>query len=644
MESLTAEENAEVEGWGSFLEELAERHAHPLNINSATREDLERLPFLSGEQTEAVLAHIYRYGPLKTMDELVLIRELDYESRRFLCLFFYAGEVEKEKEELRWKTLLRSGKNTVITRMEIPLYQRDGYRSHSDEELLKNPNKKYLGNALYHSWRYQYAFGNKIFWGLVAEKDAGEPFGSYGNWSYDFFSFHVFCRDVRPWLKTVALGDYRLAFGEGLVLNNGFPFGRDGTFASSPAQGIRRYASTSEADFFRGTAATFRWGNVDISAFYSHRKLDATPIGEDSVSSLRTDGLHRTLSELERKHNVTAQLAGGNVTWRCGNYRLGVTSCYLHTDKCFAPGNALYRAYYPHGNRFFTSGAHYGYSGYHLSFSGETAYSDNRGGWATLNRATYRVNARYRLTLLQRFYSYRYYSFHGAAFGEESRVQNESGVYAGLEASPLDYLQLMAYADFFHSPWPRYTMTHSSSGQKGMIQLRYACRRNVNVVLRYRVRHKEKSDIYFYDHWLKGQLNVSVPQQWDMQTSALFHGRTNADTRERSNGFAFVQTVKKSWAKDIVRFSALLAYFRTDDYDSRLYFYEPGLLYTFYYPAYYGRGLRAAVTLRGSWNGLTLMGKYGLTHYFDRDAIGSGTQRIDSSSKNDISLQLKYDF
>lgn len=34
--------------------------------------------------------------------------------------------------------------------------------------------------------------------------------------------------------------------------------------------------------------------------------------------------------------------------------------------------------------------------------------------------------------------------------------------------------------------------------------------------------------------------------------------------------------------------------------------------------------------------------RYGLLHYFNRDSIGSGTQRINSPTQNDISLQLRW--
>jgi len=642
IESISTQENLESEEWAKYMEELNEWHEHPLNINTATKEDLARFSFLTAEQVEAVLAYIYRYGPMKTLGELQLISELDYESRNFLCLFVYIGPVEENTNRFQVKNLLKSGKHTLITRMDIPLYQRDGFKSYSDEELLKNPNKKYLGNALYHSLRYGYVCKNRIFWGFGAEKESGEPFGNYGNWSYDAFSFHFFCRDY-GYIKTLALGDYKLSFGEGVVLNTGFSLGKSDMPFSSCPQGIRRHASVAGDDVLRGAAATINWGKVDISFFYSRQKRDATLTGKDSVSALRKEGYHRTLSEIERKHNLTAQLAGGNVTGILGKFRLGFTGYYLHYNKTFVTGGALYRQYHPQGRNFGVGGVNYAFRGYRLFLSGETAYSSNRNGWATLNKASYRINGRYRLMLLQRFYSYKYHSFYGAAFAEESSLRNESGWYAGLESCPLDYLHVTAYVDFFYSPWPRYTMTHSSAGQEGALQLRYTGSKKMNVLFRYRIKNKEKSDVRYFSHRMKMQMNYMPFRKAETQTTLLLHCRNGKDHR-KSRGYGCVQTVKYKAVKDRMHLSLSGAYFDTDDYESRLYFYEPGLLYTFYYPAYYGRGVRTAVRLRRKWNNWMLIGKYGFTHYFDRDEIGSGTQRIPHSSQSDISMQLKCEF
>ena len=90
---------------------------------------------------------------------------------------------------------------------------------------------------------------------------------------------------------------------------------------------------------------------------------------------------------------------------------------------------------------------------------------------------------------------------------------------------------------------------------------------------------------------------------------------------------------------------AALTYFCTDDYDSRLYVYERGLLYDFSFPMFYGRGIHYSARLRADLSPrLMLMAKAATTNYFDRNTIGTALQEIDQSSMTDIQLQLRWLF
>ena len=448
VEKISVDEYEDGEDLSPLLEELAALHEHPFNLNTATKDDLEQLPFLDGDEIEEILAYVYRYGPMQSLGELMLIEELDYQTRQFLTLFVYVENPVEEKEKLRLKTLLKGGRHEVTSRLDVPLYKRDGYKIPEDEVLLKNPNKVYLGNSLYHNIRYTYQYRNRLFWGFTAEKDAGEPFGSYGNKAYDAYSFHFLLKDCGK-LKALALGDYRLGFGEGLVVNSDFSLGKSTLFNMGDTRpAIKKFSSTSETSFFRGIAAAFRFGRVDMSAFYSYLSTDATLRKDGTISSLKTDGLHRTLLELSKKHNVTEQSAGTDVTWNTGYFSLGATVFYQHFSRSFSKGTELYRQYYPDGKDFLNAGLHYRWHRDRFSFSGETAFSSVYGGWATLNKAIYCFNHRYSMVALQRLFTYQYVGLRANSFSEGGAVRNESGFYTGVEASPLNELKLSAYVDY----------------------------------------------------------------------------------------------------------------------------------------------------------------------------------------------------
>ena len=60
------EELAEETGttdWEDELEELSYRLQEPINLNSATREQLEQFPFLTARQVEEIQAYVYIHGP-----------------------------------------------------------------------------------------------------------------------------------------------------------------------------------------------------------------------------------------------------------------------------------------------------------------------------------------------------------------------------------------------------------------------------------------------------------------------------------------------------------------------------------------------------------------------------------------------------
>ena len=67
------EELAEETGtadWEDELEELSYRLQEPLNLNTATREQLEQFPFLTTRQVEEIQAYIYIHGQMQTIYEL----------------------------------------------------------------------------------------------------------------------------------------------------------------------------------------------------------------------------------------------------------------------------------------------------------------------------------------------------------------------------------------------------------------------------------------------------------------------------------------------------------------------------------------------------------------------------------------------
>ena len=598
-----------------YLEELKLLYEHPLNINTASVEDFQQLPFLNEQQIESIHAYIYLHGEMKTLGELRLLPLIDTQTYRWLHLFVYAGEGEKKEKEGIFSRL----KNDFSSRIDIPLYKRKGYST----------TNGYAGNPLYQRIRYEVGNSKHFRAGFHIEKDAGERY-------FDSYSGFALLKDMGI-LKTVVVGDYRIGLGEGVALGGSNWFSKSAP-TSKTQSGIKPLTSTDEINFLRGAAATLRLGKRwELTTFASYRQKDATLNKDGEIQTLQTSGYHRTASELKNKNSATATTAGGGLSWQNKGFHLGATGYYMHYNKIMNPGTATYRRYYPKGQNFGVGSIYYGYSKYRLTLAGETAYSTERSGIGTLNRLQWIISKRYTLSAVQRFYGYKYYSFLNGAFAENSTAQNESGVLLHLKAQPWQQWQFVCYVDFFHNPWPRYRMTHASTGQEFMLQATHHINNKNTIELRYQLKRKEQGDVMEPHHRAKLQWTCTPSTIWKLQTTGWLH------TVLGSTGWSLQQTASCNIPKPAIRLALMAAYFHTDDYTSRIYLYEPSLYSSVSSAQYYGKGIHSVLTAR--WTSPNkhwmLEGKYSLHKHFDRSEQGSSLQTIYSSWKNDISLQVR---
>ena len=98
-----------------------------------------------------------------------------------------------------------------------------------------------------------------------------------------------------------------------------------------------------------------------------------------------------------------------------------------------------------------------------------------------------------------------------------------------------------------------------------------------------------------------------------------------------------------SYVHNWLRLNAGGGYFLTEGYDSRVYLYEHGPLYTYNFSQFYGEGIRYWLMVRAAvGKRLMLTAKIGVTDYFDRSVIGSGYQQIEASSQCDLDIQLRW--
>lgn len=611
------------------MEELAER---PRDINQMTRDDWEALPFLTPLMVEQLVEYRERYGAMKSMNELRMLTALDEPRRQLLQRFFFVGEEQPESFP-SLEQIAQYGRHELMAYARIPTYERKGDRN------------GYAGYRYKHWLRYQFNYNDYVKAGFLGAQDAGEPFFSNKNSAgYDFYSFYLQVSRYRC-VETAVVGKYKLSAGLGLVVNNGFSLGKLAmlTQLGRTVKTVRAHSSRS-TDYLQGVAATLRLSEpLTATAFVSYRPLDATLNSDGTARTLVADGYHRTPNELAKKNNTHAAEAGLNLRYSRGRLHGGFTAVYSHLDRRLQPPTTqLYRRYQAQGSHFLNASIDYSFASQRLTVGGETAINQD-GALATLNNASVLVADGLSLLAVQRFYSYRYTALHARALSNGGQVQNESGALVGLTWTPTPRWRLMGYGDYSYSPWARYHISQSSHAWDYLLQAAYSPRQwTLGARYRLRQRQRDKSGTKTLEDYSEQRGRLWA----DWQGDGRWTTRTQLDVAVAAasdRGMMVSQTVGYQTAK--LRLSGGLGYFVTDSYDSRVYLYELGPLYTFGVSQFSGRGLRYWLMAR--WQPsqrLQLTAKAGTTSYQDRDVIGTGMQQVDASAMTDIDLQLKWKF
>lgn len=661
MEQFFAEAESEDEEAVSLAENLYDDyiylHAHPININRADSTELQRLDFLTDRQIEGIHHYIYRYRALRSVGELMLIPELDYHTRQQLSYFVTFGEPEEQQEDTldMWRRMLTRGRSELSSRLDVPLYRRAGYAPRTQSQLNTSPSRYYTGNAFYHNLRYAYRYGTRLSWGFSTEKDAGEPIFTASSLLPDYLSGYIQLGDMGI-LQNLVVGNYRLRFGHGLVLNSDFALGKTMLLQGLGRQGssLKPHRGTGEGDYYTGVAATLAWRSWQFTVFSSYRRLDATLDGA-AISTLRTDGYHRTPTELARHGNTRGNLFGAHLGYSAHGLHVGLTALYQSFNRRFAPSSQDYKRYAPQGYRFSNTSADYAWHHYRLSITGETAV-DGKGSIATLNMLRLRATDGLHLTLLQRYYAHDFWALEGKSFSASSDIRNEQGLYFGAEWHPHPHFLLTAYADSYHFPYLRYRVAAPSYGTDGVVNARYMPDDAHSLQLRYRFRLKQRDVAEGYHLPHGGLLNEwthRLRMQWSgtltplLTCQALIEGcLVQAETLSQGMMCSAQATCSPTLGSHALRLSVGLTVFRAD-YAARLYNYERGLLYAYNYQMYYGTGLRGYLLAQYSHKEtprLTATAKLGATHYSDRTTIGSGAAMIDACHREDVQLQIRYTF
>ncbi|MDA0194727.1 MAG: helix-hairpin-helix domain-containing protein [Bacteroidetes bacterium] len=640
--------------YGDLYESLLMLYTNPINLNKASREDLESLYQLDNGQIETLINYIADNGPLISIYELQAVPGFDSNTIKGLAPFVTIEERPSDTRPLIQR-ILSEENNYLLMRTERTIESREGFegKDSSDKQMfLGGKSKDYM--------RFRVSRPDDFSLGFSMEKDVGERYlfdNQKHQFGPDFLSFHFLLKN-KSRFKTIALGDYQLQFGQGLVMGAGFNPGKGSeaiTTIRRSSTGVLPYSSVLESGFYRGAAVTYSLGYIEVTGFYSRQFQDASFKNdttftdyEEFVSSIQETGFHRTQREFDSKNQLNETIAGGVLMYRSSSNRLQGGLTFMKTaygTPIFKKPNT-YNRFEFQGSNNYNAGFFANYQWQNLSFFGEGAVSES-GGIGAVGGMVASIARNTSFSVVLRNYEKNFHSFKGNAFGETSRNINERGIYWGLKIKPLHALTITSYFDRFAFPWLRLGAAAPSTGDEYLIRMAYSMSRNSSIYAQFRQERKERTSSVEVNSLSKGiKRNYAIN---------LHHqaGKVTMRSRLQWSSYSFEQNVTKGFAIvqdfnfDLNRIvlGTRFALFDTDDFENRQYAYEKDVLYAFSIPAYSGVGIRNYILVQfKASRKLTFWGRLARTVRSDVDQIGSGLNQIKANHQTDVKLQLRYNF
>lgn len=625
-----------------------------LSLNTADEAALQSLGLLHPLQINSFLAYRQLMGKLVSIYELQAIPGFDQELIRQLLPYVAVGNDLAPHYTLR--DYMRNGEHSLLLRYSRQLERAKGYlkKEAAAPHYLGSPDKLLL--------RYRYSFPQYASWGITMKKDAGEQFFKGAQRvGFDFYSAHLFIRNYRK-IKALALGDFTVNMGQGLVNWQAHATGKSAAVMNMKREGevLRPYSATGEFNFFRGIGITVQQKAWQLTGFLSHRQLDGNLLPPDSVwkeghiSSIIMGGYHRAANELAHQNTVQQLSGGGNLQYNGNRWKVGTNVIYHYLSLPLQKKQAPY-------NQFEFSGQEAGsasidYAGYwkNVHFFGETAMSYN-GHMATVNGILTSISPRVDMALLYRNYHPAYQAMYSNAFGDGYKAANESGVYIAATVNITPQLKVNVYADLFRFPWQKFKISTPSDGQQHLLLLTYSPSKRLMASIRYRA-ESGAANIPTADtarlmkivmpvtkRNIRCQLQVVPSQEITLQSRLeINYYRT---LYGKQTGWMAYQQVRYKPEKVPVSITCRLTAFSTTSYDSRIYTIESSVLYDYALSQLYGKGWQYNTTVK--WRvrkGLSCWVRIQQVFYADAASIGSGWDQINGHKKSVVQLQVQQLF
>lgn len=646
LESIAEKQTIEM-NYEELIDDLVELSLHPINLNAATKEDLETLFFLTDYQIENILYYVYLNDSLQTIYELQAVEGLDDQTIRNLVHFVFVGESPAKE-----KTLHLSG--NMLGRYQTVFQNAMGFIEENDSTA-----SAYKGSKERVLLKGRLQINDKVEAGFTLEKDPGEEYFSNSILITDFASGFIQFNKPIPLVSKIIIGDYKASFGQGVGMWTDMAFSKSSETSQlrRRPKGVYRYTSTNEASFLRGVATELRYNDFSLSPFVSYKQRDAS-LEIDTISnakfilSLKEDGYHRTSGELDNRKSVNEWLAGGRLAYRHHLFHIECGYVSWHLNYPIKNSDHLRDLY-----RFADDGQTTGWLSYslflnRLTLFGEAALQQNKYS-AFYQGLTYQAGSDVVMSLAYRSYDASYSAILANPFSESSIINGESGFYGSIRFRPHRKMLITAYGDTFRYNWLKYNVYAPSSGFECFMQADFAINNYCGFYLRYKSTQKsinakqEEQQTYSISSYQKDNIrfycNFRASEKLKLQTQ-VEHSIYLRDEESATKGWLFYQDFKFIPVRKLT-LGFRYVYFDIEDYNSRIYMYEPDVLYAFTIPAYMDKGSRLIVNVKWALTrDLKVWFRLAHSYYKGKQSLSSGWNEIPGNKKTEGKIQVQFRF
>jgi len=601
-------------------EELTDLKEYPLNLNTASFEQLLRLPLIDSRLARQIVL----YRKQKEFTEVDQLKDVRGMSDKIFEAIVPLVKVEPIglpialHGDFRWRTKIAKPDSEAYFKTD-PKFQYPPY--------LYSRTRFTYGNFYEAGWILRHA---------GAQADSGsEPAINFHNlWEYYLNKSWLVMRNFYS-LDKIVVGDYKIQYNQGLIFYS--PLGAELTRpVKIEAKGISEDKGTSSNTYFRGFAINKSIAHFQLDFFYSNKRLDAAlnPDGtvQESLIAIRNDmGYVTSDKELERNEKLREELIGGRIAYSLpGDSRIGFTGYQSKYDPMInPPGEKGYYLFRGTRNRVFG----FDFDTWYKKLNLCAEYAKSIGyGEAWLIQPMLKLR---KITLWMTLYEYGpdYYNEHSSAttiVGRRDEDWNENGVFLGAKYEDR-VKEVQIYFRPVRHPWKEANLMPTRD-KEFWLDVRQRFSRNVELYFRqwsyWYDRKSEEKDLY--QSWKKTRLELTLNPEgkvrfrvrWDVRKNSIY------ELRQVDRGYLIFSDIKYT-ATPKLQLDWRLIFFEAEPgvAMSAVEFLWPGSLTPFHWWSY-GRGLRYYLTLTQEINRSTsLWIKYENTHYYNDSGIGSPENR-----------------